>query len=203
MNLIISNRNKICKGEVKISGSKSESNRLLLLKAFFSEIEIINISNSDDSVAMINALSSNDLEIDVHHAGTAMRFLTAFYSTQPNKNIILTGSDRMKERPIGVLVKALNKIGSDIIFEKKKGFPPLRINGKTLEGGKISLPANISSQYISAILLIAPFLKNGISLTLTGKVTSLPYIKMTISLLKKIGVVIEFKENLIRVENCR
>lgn len=185
---------------IQITGSKSESNRLLLLRALFPEINIENLSNSDDSVLMQNALNSDEKVIDIHHAGTAMRFLTAFLSIQKNKEVTITGSKRMKERPIEILVNALRDLGANIEYLENEGFPPLKIKGKHLKGGKVSLNANVSSQYVSALLLIAPKLKKGLKLNLKGKVTSTPYIKMTLNLLSQIGVKTRFKNNKIRVK---
>ena len=186
--------------KIKVTGSKSESNRLLLLKALFPGIEIENLSNSDDSQLMQIALESSEDIIDIHHAGTAMRFLTAYFSVQDDREIILTGSKRMKERPIKILVDALVELGADIEYMENPGFPPLKIKGKKLEGGKVSLSANVSSQYISALLLIAPKLKNGIELSLNGEITSTPYIKMTLNLLNQIGVNTSFEGNIIKVD---
>ena len=186
--------------EIKITGSKSESNRLLLLQALYPEIEIENLSNSDDSNLMRNALSKSSDVIDIHHAGTAMRFLTAFLSIQENRQVEITGSKRMKERPIKILVNALKDLGANIKYLDNKGFPPLRIKGKQLIGGKVALKANVSSQYISALLLIAPKLKKGLKLKLIGEITSTPYIKMTLYLLYQIGVKTKFEENTIRVK---
>ena len=184
---------------IQITGSKSESNRLLLLQALYPEIKITNVSNSDDSVLMSKALASQDSIIDIHHAGTAMRFLTAYFSTQDGRDIELTGSKRMKERPIAILVDALNQLGADISYKENQGFPPLLIKGKKLTKNKVTLKANVSSQYISALLLIAPKLENGIELTLDGEITSVPYIKMTLSLLEEIGVKTKFEGNLITI----
>ena len=184
---------------IVITGSKSESNRLLLLQALFPQIEISNLSDSDDSQVMQKALNDTSGEIDVHHAGTAMRFLTAYFATQPNSNIILTGSSRMKERPIEVLVTALNNLGADISYLEVQGCPPLKIKGKELIKDKVTLNANVSSQYISALLLMAPKLKNGLELTLEGDITSVPYIKMTLALLNEIGVKTSFAKNKITV----
>ena len=189
------------KSVITITGSKSESNRLLLLRALYPEMKIENLSNSDDSQLMQKALQSSENIIDIHHAGTAMRFLTAYFATQDQREIILTGSGRMQERPIQILVEALQQLGADISYEKKEGFPPLKIKGKKLTKNKVTLKANVSSQYISALLLIAPKLKNGLELTLEGKITSVPYIQMTLSLLKDIGVKTSFKNNLIKVES--
>ncbi|WP_397363639.1 3-phosphoshikimate 1-carboxyvinyltransferase [Olleya sp. R77988] len=184
---------------IQITGSKSESNRLLLLKALYPEIDIKNVSNSDDSVLMTKALASKSNVIDIHHAGTAMRFLTAFFSTQQGREIELTGSQRMKERPIAILVDALNQLGADISYKENKGYPPLLIKGKKLTKNKVTLKANVSSQYISALLLIASKLENGLELTLEGEITSVPYINMTLSLLSQIGVKTKFEDNLITV----
>jgi len=187
------------KSSVTITGSKSESNRLLLLRALYPVIDIGNLSNSDDSVLMQNALSSNGDIIDIHHAGTAMRFLTAYFSIQEGREVILTGSSRMKERPIGILVDALRQLGADIQYVENEGFPPLSIKGKKLNKTKVSLKANVSSQYISALLLIASKLENGLELILDGKITSVPYIKMTLGLLDDIGIEATFKDNVILV----
>ena len=141
----------------EISGSKSESNRLLILKSFYRNLEIENLSDSDDSVVLSKHLKNLSNHIDIGHAGTAMRFLTAFLSIQNNKEFEITGSERMKQRPIKILVDALNSLGADIRYKDKVGYPPLIIRGKKISGQKISLSAEISSQYISALILIDPF----------------------------------------------
>lgn len=184
---------------IDITGSKSESNRLLLLQALYPDIKLNNVSNSDDSNLMIKALSSKDELIDIHHAGTAMRFLTAYFATIKGRKTILTGSKRMKERPIKILVNALQTLGADVKYLENEGFPPIAINGKKLINHKVSLKANVSSQYISALLLIASKLEKGIELTLVGDITSVPYIKMTLSLLGEIGVNTSFNNNVITV----
>ena len=184
---------------IAITGSKSESNRLLLLQALYENIFINNISNSDDATLMQKALKSSDKLKDIHHAGTAMRFLTAYYATQSWQEITLTGSARMQERPIKILVEALQQLGADIQYTKNEGFPPLQIKGQKLQGNQVSLAANVSSQYISALLLIAPILENGLTLTLDGEITSVPYINMTLSLLNDLGVETSFEENIIKV----
>ena len=194
-------KSKIAKASiVKITGSKSESNRLLLLQALYPNIEISNVSNSDDSKLMQKALSSDSSIVDIHHAGTAMRFLTAYFSLQEGREITLTGSSRMQERPIKILVDALRDLGADISYLKNEGYPPLKIKGHTLTKHQVTLAANVSSQYISALLLIAPRLKKGIELTLNGKITSVPYIKMTLNLLEQIGVITSFEDNKIIVK---
>ena len=176
---------------------------MLLLQALYPGLTIENRSNSDDSVAMNHALTTDSSLIDIHHAGTAMRFLTAFFATQEGREIVLTGSSRMQERPIGVLVDALRRLGAQIAYEKKEGYPPLRISGKALKGGAVSLPANISSQYISALLLIAPHLEEGLNLSLEGEITSLPYLKMTLALLERVGVHSQFEDKNIKINQQR
>lgn len=185
---------------VNITGSKSESNRLLLLQALYPKLTIENISNSDDSQLMSKALKTDSVVVDIHHAGTAMRFLTAYFSIQEGREVILTGSDRMKERPIKILVEALQSLGAHIEYLENEGFPPLKIKGKKLSNNKVSLQANVSSQYISALLLIATKLENGLELTLEGEITSVPYINMTLSLLDEIGVESSFNDNVIIVK---
>lgn len=184
---------------ITITGSKSESNRLLLLQALYSAITISNLSESDDSEAMQKALSGNDSIIDIHHAGTAMRFLTAYYAIQEGKEVVLTGSSRMKERPIGVLVDALRSLGAKIEYVENEGFPPIKITGQKLLKNKVSIKAGVSSQYITALLLIAAKLENGLELTLEGEITSRPYIEMTLSLLNQVGIENRFEGNVITV----
>ncbi|MEZ4810573.1 MAG: 3-phosphoshikimate 1-carboxyvinyltransferase [Allomuricauda sp.] len=191
---------KTIKKTIKITGSKSETNRSLLLQALYPNIQIENLSNSDDGEVMQKGLKKVSGEVDIHHAGTAMRFLTAYFASQEGKKVVLTGSQRMQERPIKVLVEALRELGADIGYVKEEGYPPLKISGKKLSQSRVSLPANISSQYISALLLVAPSLKNGLELELIGKITSVPYIKMTLALLGQIGVETSFEGNLIRVK---
>ena len=186
--------------KIIITGSKSETNRLLLLKALYPNIVIENASNSDDSEVMNSALNSNNQTIDVHHAGTAIRFLTAYFASQESKTVLLTGSSRMKERPIKILVDALIQLGAEIEYLENDGFPPIKISGQKLTATRVSLPANVSSQYISALLLIAPSLQNGLELELIGEITSASYINMTLKLLQEIGVKTSFVGNLIIVK---
>ena len=191
--------NNLLKSQIQITGSKSESNRSLLLQALYPNISISNISNSDDAEVMQKGLAISSGEVDIHHAGTAMRFLTGYFASQAGKNVVLTGSKRMKERPIKVLVEALINLGADIEYVNSEGFPPIQIKGKKLQKNQVSLPANISSQYISSLLLIAPSLENGLELHLVGKITSVPYIKMTLGLLNQIGIETSFEGNSIKV----
>lgn len=187
-------------GEIHIGGSKSESNRLLILNSLYNNcLKIKNISDSEDTKLLQRALKSQEKEIDIHHAGTAMRFLTAYFSVQPGREVILTGSERMKQRPIGILVDALNALGADISYLEEQGFPPLSIKGKVLQKEFIELDAHISSQYITALMLIAPKLKNGLTLRLNEKITSLPYIMMTCLLMKKFGISIEQEDNTFKI----
>ena len=201
MILLKSNHEKKCVGEIKITGSKSETNRLLILKELFKKISLSNISNSDDSNVMRKALNSDESIIDIGHAGTAMRFLTSFYAISYGREIVLTGSERMKERPIKILVDALNELGANIKYTGNKGYPPLKIKGKNISGGEIILPSNISSQYLTSLLLIGPRLKNGLKIKLSGQITSYPYVKLTLEFLKRIGVDLEIKRDFIFVKN--
>tara|TARA_B100000768_G_scaffold115928_1_gene107299 strand:+ start:103 stop:1326 length:1224 start_codon:yes stop_codon:yes gene_type:complete len=199
MNIKIDHLSGRCEGSLRITGSKSETNRLLLLQALFKGFELENISNSDDSKLMQEALESTSEVVDVHHAGTAMRFLIAYFSHLEGREVVLTGSTRMQERPIKILVDSLRSIGASIVYEKLEGFPPIRIKGKKLLGGTISLAADISSQYISALLLLGTVFEKGLKLNLVGKITSIPYIKMTLALLNNLGITTSFKDQLICV----
>ena len=187
------------KSTIQITGSKSESNRALLLQALFPNITITNCSNSDDAKVMRAGLAISTGKVDIHHAGTAMRFLTGYFASQEDKNVVLTGSQRMTERPIKILVDALRSLGAKIEYVKNEGYPPIRIQGQKLTKNKVGLPADISSQYISSLLLIAPSLQNGLELELIGKMTSVPYIRMTLGLLHAIGVKTSFVDNTIKV----
>ena len=186
---------------LNIGGSKSETNRLLLLQSLYPNLQIENASPSKDSEAMYRGLHSGESTIDIGDAGTAMRFLTAYYAACQNKDVILTGSARMQERPIGILVEALRQLGAAIYYSKGEGFPPLHIQGKQLEGGTLSIKANVSSQYISALLLVAPSFANGLSLHLDGEITSFPYLRMTLSLLNELGIVGTFEDNTFTIEH--
>jgi 3-phosphoshikimate 1-carboxyvinyltransferase len=189
------------KGEhkINISGSKSESNRLLILQALFPEILINNLSTADDTVVLKKALHDNSEIIDVHHAGTAMRFLTAYFAFFTKKTVILTGSQRMQNRPIEILVEALKSLGAKIEYQEKIGYPPIKIYPSKIEKREVELQANISSQYISALMISAPKLPNGLKINFTSKPTSLPYIKMTEELLKMLGFKVKFKDSYIQV----
>lgn len=187
MNLQLTSASDAVSGEILITGSKSESNRLLILQALYPEIQIDNLSNSDDTQVLNKALKATGRTIDIHHAGTAMRFLTAYFASCKGREVILTGSSRMQQRPIRLLVDALRDLGADIEYGQEEGYPPLIIKGKDLPENKVKLKANVSSQYISALMLIAPSLPNGLEIFLEGKITSTPYIKLTLSLLQEAG----------------
>ena len=202
MKLKIQNYNKEAIGDLTITGSKSESNRLLIIQALYPQIEIHNLSKSDDSKVTLEGLKSKKNVIDINHAGTAMRFLTAYFAIQPHREIVLTGSNRMQERPIKLLVEALNSLGADITYEKEPGFPPLIIRGKEISINRVSLPSNISSQYISALMLVAPALKNGLKIDLIGETTSFPYIKMTQSIMDQLGFETAFDGNQISIKSA-
>ena len=185
---------------IQISGSKSISNRLLILESLFSNLKIGNISNSQDTQLLKKALSSSSETVDIHHAGTAMRFLTSYYAIQEGKTTILTGSGRMKERPIKNLVSALQDLGAEIEYLENEGFPPLKITGKKITNNKVNVAANISSQFITSLLLIAGKLENGLEINLVGEVTSRSYIDMTLSILTQFGIKNNFIKNTIKVE---
>lgn len=200
MNDILLKKSKLKNNqEIIISGSKSETNRLLLLQAFYPSLKIENASNSDDSNVMLTCLKSNSLTKDVHHAGTAMRFLTAYFAIKDGEEVVLTGSDRMKNRPIKILVDALRQLDATISYLDKEGFPPLQIIGKKIIKSRVEIDANVSSQYITSLLLIGSSLPNGIEIHLKGTITSLPYINMSISLLQTLGIQVQFQDNILKV----
>lgn len=190
------------KGSVQLNGSKSISNRVLIIGALSKHQMVIeNLSNADDTIFLQRILKSTDTVLDAGAGGTTFRFLTAFLATQEGREVVLTGSERMQLRPIKILVDALLQLGADISYEHQSGFPPLRIKGKKLRGGKISLPADTSSQFITALLLIAPTLEDGLELELTGTIVSVPYIKMTLKMMEYFGIHSTFQGNHIRVES--
>ncbi len=200
--LLLKHDNSFFSRSFKISGSKSESNRLLVLKSIYQNLNIENLSDSDDSIVLKKYLDNLSENIDIHHAGTAMRFLTALLSVKENKKFEITGSDRMKQRPIGVLVDALKNLGAEITYKDQIGFPPLIVSGKKILGGEIFLSAEISSQYITALILIAPMLEKGLIINLQGAIASKPYILMTLSILDKLGIKNKFENNKISVHPC-
>ena len=193
--------NKILKVNLSLTGSKSITNRLLILSSIYPSLKIKNKSESQDTVVLENALKSSSNIKDISHAGTSMRFLTAFYSILEDKEVIIKGSKRMHERPIYPLIDCLRLMGADISYLEKDGFPPIKIKGKKLNFEKVQISSNVSSQFVSAILLVAPKLIGGMVMELKGELISKPYIEMTLSLLKDLGVKTSFKGKLITVEN--
>lgn len=190
--------NKI-RGEVLLPASKSISNRVLIINALSdSLLPVENLSDCDDTNNMLRVLGSNDNHFDIGHAGTAMRFLTAYLS-----RIVgcweITGSERMKQRPISVLVSALNRLGAKIEYAGRENYPPLRIYGSRLIGGQIEIEASVSSQYISALMMIAPYMEKGLSLKLTGRIVSRTYIDMTIQIMREFGADVSFGHDVVCV----
>ena len=187
--------------------SKSFCARALVINHLCEQpIELEGLSDCDDTQAILQGLEAlhnsegAPLRVDIGAAGTAMRFLTALFAATPQLDVVITGSQRMKERPIGALVTALQAAGADISYVEKEGYPPLRIRGKQLEGGTLALPSNISSQYVSALLMIAPTMRRGLQLELVGKVASAPYIRMTMQVMKAFGVEAKWEKNIISIE---
>ncbi len=186
--LKISGFNINSKKKIIISGSKSESNRVLILKYLFNtDIIIDNLSSSDDTKVLSKALENQTGIVDIDHAGTAMRFLTSLFAVTNKKNIILTGSDRMLQRPVEELVNSLKSLGADIIYEKEIGYPPLRFNGFNQTNKLIELRSDISSQFVSSLMLVAPYLNDGLQIKLVGNIFSKPYILLTCEILKRFG----------------
>lgn len=185
---------------IQLPASKSISNRALILNALsLSSDRVINLSDCEDTQVMIDAFNSNSNQFDVKGAGTAMRFLTAFLAGMKGE-WILKGSKRMHERPIHPLVETLNGLGADITYLEKEGFPPLRIKGRRLKGGEAYLSGEISSQFISALLLVAPLMEKGLELHIEKKIVSKPYIRLSIGMMEKYGIRTEWEGNDIRVK---
>ena len=188
--------------EIDLPSSKSISNRLLIIQQLCdTSFQIHNLSNSEDTISLKKALNFTNKTIDVGAAGTSFRFLTAFLATKEGEDFILTGSKRMQERPIKQLVDSLRKLGAKIEYVEKENFPPLRIIGKDLSGGKIQIDGSVSSQFISALLLIAPTLEKGLELEIVGKIVSRPYIDMTLNLMKEFGIYYLWEDNIISIKN--
>jgi 3-phosphoshikimate 1-carboxyvinyltransferase len=199
MKYLVSKPDQTLKGSIVLPSSKSIANRALIIHALsFSPYPIGNLSDSDDTQVMEQVFNSNINHFDIGHAGTAMRFLTAFLS-QIVGEWTITGSDRMKQRPIGILVDALVKLGARIEYLENEGFPPLKIFGSHLKGCVLELDGSVSSQYISALLMIAPSLEGGLTLRLKNKIMSRSYIEMTLKLMEQFGVQYVWKGNEIRI----
>ncbi|MFT6746797.1 MAG: 3-phosphoshikimate 1-carboxyvinyltransferase [Glaciecola sp.] len=191
---------KILSGSIKLTAGKSESNRVLLIRALCeSSFEIKNLAIAKDTETMQRLLGSAGVVKDVGPAGTTMRFLTAFYAATPGE-YLLTGSERMKNRPIKILVDALRELGADIEYTEKEGCPPLKIKGKTLNGGTVHMDGSVSSQYLSALIMVAPTLKGGLDIILEGKIASVPYLNMTLKLIALFGAEYSWEGNVISIK---
>ena len=202
MSIKISAASKKLNCTIPLTGSKSECNRALIMQALSDgDVRIDNISDAADTVTLNNILKDDSQKVvDIGPAGTAMRFLTAFYAVKESERT-LTGSARMKQRPIGILVDALRTLGADIEYVEKEGFPPLKIKGPLNQKTKeVSIKGNISSQYISALLLIAPKLDQGLNLVIEGELTSKPYVEMTLAMMEQAGISHYWKDNVITIE---
>ncbi len=197
-NLRIKHPTKHLTGNITLPASKSICNRVLILKKVLGiHTSIQNIATADDSVIMQHALQQTTGTVDVKNAGTCMRFLTAYYATTPNVDVILHGSERMHNRPIGALVDALTTLGADIDYIDKPGFAPLHIKGKKLHGGAVTIDASVSSQFVSALMLVAPNFKNGLSIRLGKNTVSKPYITLTADLLKQFGIDVTVQDDVV------
>lgn len=201
MNLRITPPDNILETRVALPLSKSISNRQLIINALTPGASpLADVAHCDDTDAMTAALAATDAaDINIGAAGTAMRFLTAYFATREGRTVTLDGSERMRHRPIGPLVDALRAAGAEIAYAGEEGFPPLRITGRALTGGDIAISASVSSQYISALLMVAPAMTEGLRLTLEGEIMSLPYIKMTLSLMEQRGADVDMTGNIITV----
>jgi 3-phosphoshikimate 1-carboxyvinyltransferase len=194
---------KDLKGTITLTASKSESNRVLLIRALADkDFPIANLAAAKDTATMLELLASENNVKDVGPAGTTMRFLTAYYAITEGE-WVLTGSERMKNRPIHILVDALKKLGADISYLEKEGFPPMKIKGKQLNGGEIDINGSVSSQFLSALIMIAPSLKGGLKMNLVGKVASIPYLKMTLELIAHFGAEYNWTSNCIEISQGR
>lgn len=192
-------QDKYLNGEIELPASKSISNRLLILQAQTDGgLTISNLSQSKDTEVLLHALNSGSKILDIGHAGTSMRFLTAYCSILPGERIV-TGSERMQNRPVAKLVDALRKLGADIEYTNKEGYPPLRINGGKISKGKVSIDGSISSQYITALLLIAPSLPHGLELVMEGNLVSRAYVQMTLDLMDYLNIEFKWIDNKINI----
>lgn len=204
MTVQVKHINKMLNGAITLPSSKSISNRVLIIKALSRlDIKISNLSDAKDTQTLLQLLSTKGLTtFDVGHAGTAMRFLTAFLAMKKGE-FVLTGSERMQQRPIKILVDALRILGAEIEYVKNEEFSPLKIKGKKLPGGEITIDGSVSSQYISALMLVAPYLKNGLKINFEGQLTSRPYLEMTLEIMKYFGAELTWKEEAIEVKAGR
>lgn len=199
MKYILRAKTHSLRGSIELPGSKSISNRILIIQALAKRpFDLHRLSNADDTQVLTQALERNDIITDVGPAGTAMRFLTAYYAGQPGEKV-LTGSDRMKQRPIAILVDALNALGAKITYLEKEGYPPLHIEGRRLQGGSVNVNGKVSSQFITALMLIGPTLPQPLEINIEGDPLSRPYILMTQSLMEQCGAQVDITGNTIRI----
>lgn len=201
MTIQVKYTNKTLNGVITLPSSKSISNRVLMIKALSGlDIKISNLSDAKDTQTLLQLLSTKELAtFDVGHAGTAIRFLTAFLAIKEGE-FVLTGSERMQQRPIKILVDALRTLGAEIEYFNNEGFPPLKIKGKKLLGGEITIDGSVSSQYISALMLVAPYMENGLKINFEGQLISKPYLEMTLEIMKYFGAKLTWKEDAIEVK---
>jgi 3-phosphoshikimate 1-carboxyvinyltransferase len=198
--LTIKAEKKVINGVVNLTASKSESNRVLIIRALCEQhFPIHNLAAAKDTKTMVSLLAEKGKIKDVGPAGTTMRFLTAYYANTPG-TWTLTGSERMRNRPIAILVDALKSLGANIEYLEKDGCPPMKIQGGKLKGGKITIDGSVSSQYLSALIMIAPSLTGGLEMELTGKIASIPYLKMTLALIAEFGAKYTFEGSIIKIE---
>jgi len=201
MKYIIQSPEKLISASILLPASKSISNRALILKALSeSAFAIENLSDCDDTEVMLAAFSAEKYEINIGAAGTSMRFLTAYLAQLEGKEHIITGTERMKNRPVRILVDALRQLGADIEYLEKEGFPPLKIRGKKLAGGSVALSGSVSSQYVSALMMIAPSMTNGLILQLEGEIISRPYIRLTCQMMRDFGITVFWEDNVIQID---
>jgi 3-phosphoshikimate 1-carboxyvinyltransferase len=201
MNYLVNCTNKNIKAEITLPASKSISNRLLIIKALAKEsVRLHNLSDCDDTQVMLEAFETEKQEINIGHAGTSMRFLTAYYAASGQKKTI-TGSERMKNRPIHELVNALNQLGADIEYAEKNGYPPVITSGKLLRGYSLEINGGISSQFITALLLVAPTLPQGLTINIKGELISSSYVALTLGLMKQFGIKANWEGNTIHIDH--
>jgi 3-phosphoshikimate 1-carboxyvinyltransferase len=199
----ITKTDKTLKGSITLPGSKSITNRLLIIKALcHDDFALTNFSQSEDSLTLFELINSTEPLLDAKDGGTTIRFITAFLAIHEG-DVTVTGSERLQNRPIGPLIDALRQLGADITYKEKEGFPPLLIKGKMLEGNKIEVDAGMSSQFVTALLLIAPMLRNGLIIKMKGDVVSRPYIEMTLQIMKYFGISYEWTQSVISIPQQR
>ncbi|MGE0561241.1 MAG: 3-phosphoshikimate 1-carboxyvinyltransferase [Flavobacteriales bacterium] len=200
MAITLSHSNKSLTGNIELTSSKSISNRVLMIKALSGlNIGIKNLAEAKDTQTLVKLLANNSTTFDVGHAGTVMRFLTAFLAIKEGE-FVLTGSHRMQERPIKILVDALKTLGADITYLKNEGYPPLKIKSKKLIGGVVEIDGAVSSQYISALMLVAPYLEKGLTIKFLGEITSKPYLEMTIQIMRYFGAELSWNKTGVEIK---